>query len=75
MVQENDSLEVNSDSPLDDFATNFNDEHDSMDAHVLNEKLSMFCENLLSKYKDLKNKSFNLKKDTNKNTCISIENT
>ena len=49
MVQENDSLEVNLDSHLDDCANTSNDEHDSMDAHVLNEELSLFCENLLSK--------------------------
>ena len=34
-----------------------------MDAHALNEELSMFCEHLLSKYKALKNKSFKLKEE------------
>ena len=63
MVQENDSLEVNSDSHLDDCASTSNDEHDSRVEHVLNEKLSMFYENLLSKCKALKNKSFDLKKE------------
>ena len=37
-----------------------------MDTHALNEELSMFCKNLLSKYKALKNKSVDLK-EKNKN--------
>ena len=56
MVQGNDSLKVNSDTHLDDCASSSND-HDSMDAHTLNEELFMFCENLLSKYKVLKTSS------------------
>ena len=48
MVQGNDSLEVNSDSYLDDYASTFNDEHDNMDAHMLNVELFEFYENLLS---------------------------
>ena len=53
MVQGIDSLEVNSDTHLDDCASSSND-HDSMNAHALNEELSEFCEKLLSKYKVLK---------------------
>ena len=34
-----------------------------MDAHALNEELSMFCENLLSKYKALQNKKFKLNEE------------
>ena len=41
-----------------------------MDAHALNEELSMFCENMLSKYKALKSKSFDLK-DENKNLFLN----
>jgi len=65
MVQGNDSLEEISDTHLDDSAGSFND-HDDMDVHALNEELSEFCENLLEKYKLLKKKSFDLKKE-NKN--------
>ena len=64
MVQGNDSLEVNSDTQLDDCAS-FSNDH-AMDAHVINEELSLFCENLLSKYKALKSKSSDLKRE-NKN--------
>ena len=56
MVQGNDSLEIISNTQLDDSTTSSYD--DIMDAHALNEELSMFCENLLSKYKALKSKSF-----------------
>ena len=50
------------DTHLDDCANSSND-HDSMDVHASNEELFEFCENLLSKYKVLKNKSFNLKNE------------
>ena len=63
MVQGNDSLEINLDSHLDDCASTFNDDHNSADAHMLNKELSLFYEILLSKYKVLKNKSFNLRKE------------
>ena len=66
MVQEIDSLEVNSDTQLDDSATSSIDLDSSMNAHALNEELSMFCENLLSKYKVLKSKSFDLKRENKK---------
>ena len=56
MVQEIDSLEVHSDTHVDDSASSSNDYHDSMDAHTLNEELSLFCENLLEKYKLLRKK-------------------
>ena len=61
MVQGNDSLEVTSDTHLDDYAGSFNDHDSSIDAHAFNEELYKFCENLLSKYKLLKSKSFELK--------------
>jgi len=54
MVQGNESLEVHSDTHLDDSPSSSNDDHDSMDANALNEELSLFCENLLNKYKLLK---------------------
>ena len=52
MVQGNDSLEVNSDTQLDDCASSSCD--DIMDADALNEELSIICENLLEKYQVLK---------------------
>ena len=63
MVQGINSLEINSDNYLDDCACSFNNHDSSMDAHALNEELSKFCENLLSKYKLLKGKSFDLKRE------------
>jgi len=60
--QGNDSPEVTSDTHLDDCASTSNDHDSSMDAHALNEELSLFCEDLLSKFKLLKKKSFKLKK-------------
>ena len=59
MVQGNDSLEVISKTQLDDSASSSADDY--IDADVLNEELSIVCENLLSKYKVLKNKSSKLK--------------
>ena len=50
-----------SDTQLDD-STSFSDD-DNMDADALNEELSLFCENLLEKYKVLKKKSFKLKEE------------
>ena len=58
MAQGNDSLEVNSDTQLDDSSSC--DEY--IDADTLNEELSIVCEKLLEKYKVLKNKSFKLNK-------------
>ena len=52
LVQGNDSLEVNSDTHLDDCANSSSNDN-SMDAQALNEELSLFCENLLSNYKAL----------------------
>ena len=43
MIQGNDSLEKNSDTELDDSASSSCNDND-MDAHVLNEELSLFCE-------------------------------
>ena len=60
MVQGNDSLEVNSETHLDDCASSSDDDH--IDADALNEELSNVCEKLLEKYKVLKKKSFGLNK-------------
>ena len=62
MVQENDSLEVHSETQLDDCASPINDDHDNMDAYALNEELSTVCEKLLEKYQVLKKKSFKTKR-------------
>ena len=56
MVQGNNSLEVNSETQLDDCASSSGDDH--IDAHALNEELSIICEQLLEKYKALKRKVF-----------------
>ena len=48
MVQGNDSLEVNSETQLDDSASSSGDDY--VDADALNEELSLVCENLLEKY-------------------------
>ena len=61
MVQGNDSLEVHSDTQLDDCVSSLGD--DIMDAHTLNEELSIISENLLEKYQVLKKKSFKLKEE------------
>ena len=53
-----------SNTQLDDSASSSGDDH--MDTDALNEELSIFCENLLEKYKLLKKKSFTLK-EKNKN--------
>ena len=47
MVQGNDSLEVNSETQLDDCASSSDD--DLVDADALNEELSIVCEKLLEK--------------------------
>ena len=47
MVQGNDSLDVNSDTQLDDYASSSGD--DIIDPDELNEELSIVCENLLEK--------------------------
>ena len=47
MVQGNDSLEVNSDTHLDDCASSSS--NDYVDPDALNEELSIVCENLLQK--------------------------
>ena len=56
MVQENDSLEVNSDTQLDDDDASSSYD-DYMDANALNEELSIVYENLLEKYQVLKKKA------------------
>ena len=59
MVQGNDSLEVHSETQLDDRASS--SINDYVEPDSLNEELSIVCEKLLEKYKLLKKKSF----DTN----------
>ena len=61
MVQGNDSLEVNSDTQLDDASSSCSDDY--VDADALNEELSIVCENLLQKYQLLKKKSLKLKEE------------
>ena len=61
LVQGNDSLEVNSETHLDDCASSSGD--DLVDADALNEELYFVCEKLLEKYKVLKKKSFGLNKE------------
>ena len=61
MVQRNDSLEVNSDTHLDDYASSSGD--NLVDADALNEELFIVCEKLIEKYKALKKKSFELNKE------------
>ena len=72
MVQGIDSLELHFDTHLDNSASSFNDDHDSMDAHALNEEFSLFCDNLLEKDKLLKKKSFDLKEE-NKNLFSKLD--
>ena len=67
MVQGNDSLEVYSESQLDDCASD-----DHIDANALNEELSIICEKLLEKYKALKKKSFGLNKE-NENLSSKLD--
>ena len=59
MVQANDSLEVHSETQLNDSASSSCDDH--IDADALNEELSIVCENLLEKYQLLKKKTFKIK--------------
>ena len=58
MVQENDSLEVHSDTQLHSASSSCDD---YIDLNALNEELSIVCEKLLEKYNLLKKKSFELK--------------
>ena len=68
MVQGNDSLEVNSDTHLDDCASSSCSD-DYVDADALNEELSLVCENLLEKYQLLKKKTFELNKENKDLSC------
>ena len=62
MIQGNDSLEVQSESQLDnDSASSSCDDY--VDAHALNEELSIVCEKLIEKYKILKKKSLGIEKE------------
>ena len=56
MVHGNNSLEINSETQLDNCASSFGDDH--IDADALNEELSIVCEKLSEKYKALKKKNF-----------------
>ena len=49
MVQGNDFLEVNSEFNIDDCACTSNVDMSNGDTHMLNEKLFVFCEDLLRK--------------------------
>jgi len=71
MVQGIDSLKIHSDAHLNDSSSSSCD-NNVMDAHALNEELSMFCETLLSKYKTWKSKSFDLKEE-NKNLFSKLD--
>ena len=62
MVQGNDSLEVYSETQLDDDDAS-SSSNDYIDANALNEELSIVCEKLLEKYNLLKKKSFGLNKE------------
>ena len=53
------SLEVNSNTQLDDSTSSSGDDYVDVDA--LNEELSLMCENLLEKYQVLKKKTFKIK--------------
>ena len=55
MVQGNDSLEIYSESQLDDDASPSS--NDYIDANALNEELSIVCEKLIEKYQLLKKKN------------------
>ena len=57
----NDSLEVNSETQLDDCASSSGDDH--MDVNALNEELSMICEQIISKFEVLNNRSSKLKEE------------
>ena len=70
MVQGNDSLEVHSETQVDDCASSSGD--DIVDADAFNEELSIVCENLLAKYKVLKKKIFGLKEE-NKNLFSKLD--
>jgi len=50
IVQENDSLEVNSNTQLDNSASSSSDDYNGMNVDALNEELSIICEILLEKY-------------------------
>ena len=60
MIQGNDSLEVYSDTQLDDSSSSSCNE--CMDAHASNYELAKGCERLISKNKSLKKNSLKLKK-------------
>ena len=62
-VQGNDSLEVQSETHLNDCTSSSNDDYDSMDVDALNEEPSILCENLLEKYQVLKKKIIKLNKE------------
>ena len=60
MVQGNDSLEVNSETHLNDCASSSCDEY--IDADALNEELSIVCSKLLEKYNFWKRRVLDLTK-------------
>ena len=64
-VQGNDSLEVHSETHLDDDG-DASSSNDYIDAHALNEELSIVCEKLIEKYNILKKKTCALNKENEK---------
>ena len=67
MVQGIDSLEVYSDTQLDDSANS--SVYDNMNADAINEELLLFCENVFEKYKLFKKKSL----EENKNLFSKLK--
>ena len=70
-VQGNDSLEVHSESQLDNDDAS-SSSNDYVDPNALNEELSIVCEKLLEKYNLLKKKTFALNKE-NENLSSKLD--
>jgi len=70
MVKGNDSLEVYSDTQLDNSTSSSCNE--CMDAYALNNELAIRCEKLLERHNLLKNKSLALKEE-NKDLCSKLD--
>ena len=71
MVQGNDSLEVHSETHLDDNDDCASSSNDYVDPHALNEELSLVCEKLIEKYNILKKKSLGINNE-NKNLIARL---
>ena len=73
MVQGNDSLEVQSETQLDSDSFDASSSCDeNIDAHALNEELSIVCEKLIEKYNILIKKSLGLNNE-NKNLSSRLD--